>query len=83
MRRNLCGMTLAEYGDNFALHTPFLVPLTFGNKDGLKFGVRGLQANAIMIFLLEETFEGCAAATSLLKMDSDNDIAIVAGSLGA
>src|SRR5712692_890772 len=77
----LCGMTLAENGNNLALYGPLLVPFAFWNEDGVQLGVRGLQAYAVVFFFLEETLEGGTTTHALLQMGGNHNIAVVTGGL--
>src|SRR6266568_5657945 len=72
----LGGAALAENRYNLALHLPLLIPLTLGNKDRRQFRISRLQAHPVMLFLLEETLQSCAATSAWLEMHCDDDIAI-------
>src|ERR1700730_14751725 len=77
--RGLRGIALAEYGDDFALNLPLLIPLRFGNKNGIHGGVRGLQAHAVLLFFLVETLQ--RGLTIALQVNGHHDIALFAGRL--
>src|SRR5579884_2519748 len=72
---------IAENRHHLALNLPLAIPLASGNVNGIKFGVRRLQANAIMFLFLVETLERRATARSLLQVNRDNDITAFATGL--
>src|SRR5712692_8726952 len=57
----LRGITLSEDSDHFPLNLPLLIPLRFGNKDGIHGRIGGLQAHAVLLFFLVEAFQRRAA----------------------
>src|SRR2546425_759858 len=71
--------TRTENRYHFALHSPFTIPLTARNTQGIRLSMCGLQTYPVI--LLRETHQSGLPITSLDPMDDDDDVSIFASGL--